>query len=207
VTVITLFAVIAAGLWFYANLQRKEAVHSQRKSGTSLKNEADRRAMLSLAQTLNVQALNQRVSNPPLALLLARQAYFIHQQYQGAMFNQIAQTIRTGIGAVYWTGSDVSASYGGIRSGVQCRWKIADSRRARTVMYGCGIGPSDRRSRRFCPSSMLRKPNKWNSVLTADISSTLTGMARRRACGIGSSRAFPPPSTLSKIHRRRFSVR
>ncbi len=81
VTVIALFAVIAGGAGFYANLQRKEAY---------------RRMMLSFAQTLSVQAVDQLKHNEtPRAVLLAQQAYLIHQRNQGTMFAQIDNALQS----------------------------------------------------------------------------------------------------------------
>ena len=76
-------------------INEKNNAETQRQKAEQAKQESDRRAMLSLAQTLNFQALDKLSRyNGPLSALLARQAYLFHQQYQGTTLSQMDNALR-----------------------------------------------------------------------------------------------------------------
>ncbi|MCP4400716.1 MAG: hypothetical protein GY801_25870, partial [bacterium] len=65
--------------------------------------ESERLRLLSIAQTLGFQALHQQEErNVNRAALLARQAYLLHQKYQGSMLSQMDRVLRRVLNSFYF---------------------------------------------------------------------------------------------------------
>jgi hypothetical protein len=78
---LAVFLVIAVGVALYAWYQRREA---------------ERRSFISIAQSLVAYAHQDNLQEDrERAALLARQAYFLNQQYQGHVIEQIDEVLRT----------------------------------------------------------------------------------------------------------------
>lgn len=84
-----------------ALFQKDEAQKAQ-VTAEAKEKEANRRAMVSLAQAMSFEALDQLAQhNGPLSALLERQAYLFHQQNQGTLLAQMDNTLRRGLDVFY----------------------------------------------------------------------------------------------------------
>jgi hypothetical protein len=83
-----IFLKIALDAWKEADIRRQEAEQA--------KTEAERRSFVSIAQSLIAYALQDNLQGDrERAALLARQAYFLNQRYQGNVIEQIDDALRT----------------------------------------------------------------------------------------------------------------